>query len=611
MSILKIFLSATLLMLAFSMSGCQGTNSDTPENNTTVSSGGSGTSGNGVVGIPPATNTLNTAIINLNPASSILSSNSQSVNITVNVYDSSYNAYTSGKIQGISPSDVLAGRDVGSFSQNLSEGVDVVNGKAVFTYTAPSNLETNTSDIVYRFYHDSNTSNLLTYTFHIVPDVNQTSSSGYVITTSDANNINMNLESTKSFLYSVVDDNGKAVLDANMTSLTVTSLDSTLVMLKDNSNNPATSSITVANNHEMNVNLISNTKSGLVAIKVDATFNTDNGEQNLSKIFNLVVYSGPPTAASIGFTGNNSFDATTGTYKDELRLFVTDKYSNPVNTNPAVALEMLTGYTTSSAATTNSAGYLYYESNAALSNNSGKGQLSITPSAFNNVDLANDFLVIFGTGYHFNTFGKWDIDTNTANVLNLANDFNASTTNSLSFAVGHNLRNETCGGHDAVVANIQPKNSSNILDDNGMLVFEIIHDDYMVGKSVIVASNFIGGHNNIQGQLGYAQKITLLGTGLESGTPIKVTQGTTTGIHQIRIYVKDSPTGRVYQNANFSAKYDVTANDTNVSVSGTSMDAGITDCSSGGAAYVEFTINGVAGGDGEISLSDLRIGSEF
>ncbi len=605
---MKLFLSILLVITTLSLSGCQGSNSDSSSGGDTSSSV---TGEGGVIGTPPATGDTNAnAIIVLNPNSSVLTKNSESVTIIVKVFDSANNAFTSGKIKGTSPDDALLGRDVGSFSENLSVGVDVINGIATFSYTAPSDLDTNTSNLVFGFYHDSNTSNVLTYTFSISPESNQTSSTEYFLTSSDTGNINIDLESTKSFLYSLVDQNGVAFPDANVTSLIVTSENTGLVLLKDNSSNAATSSLTVSGKSTLNVNIVSNKKSGLVPIRVDAIFNTDSGEQNLSKTFNLVVFSGPPTAAAFGFTGNNSFNATTGLYTDELRLFITDKYSNQVNSNPAVALEMITGYATSSAATTNSANYLYYETNATFSSNSGKGQITALSTAFSSVDLSNDFLIVFGSDYKLDTFGKWDIDTiPSTNVLDLSDDFNSSSTASLSFAVGHNLKSETCS-NNSVVASVQVK-TTNIVDDNGILIFEIIHDDYMVGKSVMVAANFLGGHNNINTQLGYAEKVTLLGTGLVAGSPIQVTQGSTTGIHPISIYVNDSPTGRVYQNSNFSAKYDVSAKDTNVTVTGTSMVAGITDCSNGGAAYVEFTINGVAGGDGEISLSDLRIGSEF
>ena len=604
MNLLKIFLSATLLMVAFLFSGCQGDNGDTIIVETpTDSSGGT---------VPPSVpdaNTSNPSVTLVLPISSaVLTTNNQVVNIAIRVFDSANNPYSSGNIVKINPNDVLTGRDIGEFDKITSP---LVNGVANFAYTAPKSLDANTSNISFGFYHDSNSSDVKVFTMSIVPDVNQSVLTSYTLQSSNPSDVNMNLESSKTFSYTVYNANNVALPDSSVAKITVTSLNPSLALIKDNTQNPASNILTISNQNNFTINLISNTKSGLVPIKVDATFNDENGvEQNLTKIFNTVVFSGPPTAASLGYV-SSSFDANTGLYTEKWRLMVVDKYTNLVNSNPSVSSSMIVGYAKSSVAV-NDANYSYFPTSGTLAINGTKGQLTSSIAAFTDVDLVNDNLVIFGTGYKFNAFGKWEIATVTSpTVLELSDDFNATSTTALGFAVGHNFRNETCGDHNSAVASVKALNNNTTLSDDGILILEATFNDYMVGKSVILSTNFVGGHNNISGQLGYARKITFVGTGLNSEI-YKISKGDA-GVKRLNVFVNDSPHGITYKNANFGYSIESTATETTISYSSSSMVAGITDCSVGGSAYVDVNISGTsgAGGDGELKLINLRIGAEF
>jgi len=602
MNLKKIFFLILLIISTLTLSGCQGGNSDSQVD----------PSGGSVPTVPvviPDTNT-SSAIVNVNvilPVSlAILTTNNQVVNISVRVFDSANNPYSIGTITKVNPNDVLTGRDIGSFDKDTSP---LVNGIASFTYNAPDSLDVNTSNISFGFYHDSNSSSVQVFTMSIVPDVNQTVLTNYTLKSSNESDVNMNLESRKTFSFGIYDAGDNPLPDANITKIIVTSLNPSLVLVKDNTLRAPGSTLSINNQNNFTINLISNIKSGLAPIKVDATFSDANGgEQNLTKIFNLVVFSGPPTAASLGYI-SSSFNETTGLYTEAWRLMVTDKHSNLVNTNPAVYSSMIVGYATSSATTENSASYLYYTTEGTMATSGGKAQLTSSAAAFSNVDLVNDDLVVFGTGYKFNTFGKWDINTNTSStVLDLNDDFNSSSTSGLGFAVGHNLRNETCNG-DATVASVKAKDDNTTLSDDGLLTLEATFNDYMVGKSVVLSTNFVGGHNNINGQLGYAKKITFVGTGLTSSTYI-VKRGSSIGVKRLRVYVQDSPYGITYKNSNFSYDVQNTADLTPISVSGNSNN-NITSCVNGGYDYVDVNITALAGGNGELTLINLRVGAEF
>lgn len=601
MNLIKISMLSLLLAFSFSMTGCQGNNSDAP---VATTPGTDTTAPDDTVPVVDTNDSTSLTIV-LPVSATVLKTNSQVVNIDVKMFDASNNPYSEGIVTKTNPRDVLTGRDIGSFDKDSST---LVNGVAHFVYTAPENLDANTSNIYFSFYHESNTSDARIYTMSIVPEVNQTILTNYKLVASNADDKDMDLNSNKSISYSLSTNSDELVSDSQITSLKVTSLNPSLATLQDSKGNSGVELESTDNSYS--INAISNTKSGLVPIKVEATFLDVNGnQQTVTEIFEIVVLSGPPTASSLGYI-SSAFDAESGLYTENWRLTVTDKYSNLVNSNPSVSSGLIVGFAQSSGTQSNAGNYLYYSPTpgGALSQSGTKGKFVAPSNAFDNVDLVNDELALFGTGYTFGASGLWDIDTASSNTLNLGDDYNDASVSGLGFAVGHNLRNETCNG-DATVAQVYPADG-NILDDSGSMILKIEFSDYLVGKSLVLWTNFLGGANNITQKLGYAKKITLVGTGLETGS-FTVTKGTTVGDGKVYVYVKDSPHGRVYLNSNFSYTFNNSAQDTNVTITGSSMDAGILDCTNGGAAFVKFNIPSVAGGTGEITLTDLRINNEF
>ncbi len=76
----------------------------------------------------------------------------ESVDVKVNVSDSDNNPYKTGKVKVKYP-DEASTRDIGRFDER---SVDVINGIAIFNYTAPDDLDSNVSDITFTFYHEDN-----------------------------------------------------------------------------------------------------------------------------------------------------------------------------------------------------------------------------------------------------------------------------------------------------------------------------------------------------------------------------------------------------------------------------------------------------------------------
>ena len=586
---------AVLLML----SGCGGNNSDTPAAASDV---------NGSVVQPPEGNVTNPAVTVVLPVSStVLTTNSQVVTIDVRVFDSANNPYSEGEVKLINSPDALSGRDVGTFDKYSSK---LVNGIATFTYTAPAKLDVDTSNIYFGFYHDSDPSKIKQYTMSIVPESNQVVISSYKLVESNSGDVKVDLNSTKSISYSVYDSNDDKLADKDIKSLTVTSLNPSLGTLSDSYGNKGLSQLSIADKNTITVNIDTNTKSGLIPLKVDARFTDANGdEQNLTKIYSVVVLSGPPTAFSLSYAGTSQ-DETRAKFIEHWVLTVTDKYNNLVNTKPTLSTGMLAGYAQSSATTAPNAGnYLF--GNTAVGGtiiNGSPDEFRILSNSFNNIDFEHDYLVTYGNGYTYDASGKWDITQNSASVLNLNEEYNGKDVTNIGYAVGHNYRQDRCRDGEEWVGNVYPQNNNYILDSNASAILDVEYDYYMVGKAVMLWVNLTGSANGKITKVGESRKVTLRGVSL-TGESVSIAKGFQ-GVIRLNVHIDKTP--EYYRNANFAFHVEVTADDTPWEVSDTSMVHGITDCYyNGGVAYVDVNITAPAGGAGSVSLTNVLVSGEF
>jgi len=266
--------------------------------------------------------------------------NSQSVSIDVGVVDSNNNPFPTGEVKIVYPSDVKEGRDVGIFTQ-LS--VPVKNGVSSFTYTAPKVLDANTSDLIFKFYHEELPSNSKIFTITINPDKNQTVSTSYKLTGSYLDgNITMNLESKKQIAFYLKDEQGTEVDESKITSISVTLLNTDLADL-ENIDGLKGDTITL-DKSSASVYVISSTTSGIVPIKVIATFTDANSNiQVITEYLNVVIVSGPPTAMSINYVSTTN-DEDNSQFQEKMIVSLTDKYSNKVNSNPGLSVALIAGY---------------------------------------------------------------------------------------------------------------------------------------------------------------------------------------------------------------------------------------------------------------------------
>jgi len=595
MHTLKVALLSLFLSLFFI--GCQGDNSDTTTSD--------------VPQVVTPTGGLPKVILPVKTAE--LTENSQAVNIEVRVFDDANNPYTHGDVKIIYPSDVQTGRDIGYFN---SSSVAVNNeGVASFSYTGPTDLRENTAPISFAFYHEDNPAQSEVFTLTLNPNTDQIILTDYVLESSPESLV-MGLDELHALSYTLKDKNGGVIEDKDMISLSVTLVNPALGTLLDSKGNTG-DSLTFEKQNSVSLNLRTNTISGLLPIKVSATFNDANGKvETVERIFNITVLSGPPTAISLSYAGTAQDDAN-AKFIESWVLTVTDKYNNKVNTNPSVSMGMLAGYAESSAATDNPAHYLYYNpttfSNPASGTISAKGgsdggpSFTATNTPFSNVDDVNQYLVTFGNAYTYDASGKWTVHTNTADILDLVDDFNGSDVSGLGFAVGNNFRQDRCNFGDEWVGNVYPANGSNIIDDSGSMIISVEYDYYLVGKDVMLWINLLGQSNGTEVKIGEAKKVTLRGLGLtgESYAYAKGFTGT------VRLYVHIDKTVEYYKNANFGYHLTVTGDGTTWRIAGTSMDAGITSCTDNGTGYVDVEITSSPDNGGTITLSEVLVSDEF
>jgi hypothetical protein len=533
--------------------------------------------------------------------------NKEVININAQVINEDNVPYPDGNVTIAYPNDVREGRDIGSFANST---VAVVNGEASFVYTAPANLDENTSDMIFRFYHSSDPSGGAELNISIRPEANQTIFTNYSLNSSLSDGtVTMDLNSSKLMSFYVEDANGNLVSDDNMTEMNISVLNPNLATIEDTLGHKGTA-IGIEDSNNVSVNAKSKTITGIVPIKVDARFyDVNNNEQNLSRVFNVVVLSGPPSAMSLSYAGTVQ-DSEHAKFVENWVLTVTDKYNNLVNTNPAVSMGMLAGYAQTGTDTSNNiANYLYFDPANGADINGTTDEINASKNVFANVDPTREYLVTFGNGYVYDASGKWDVQTTGDDkILSLVDDYNGSDVSGLGFAVGNNYRADRCAGGEWV-GNVYPKDNNYILGDTGSMILQVSYDYYLVGKSVMLWANLVGSNGNNIKRVGESKKISLRGNGLEA-EEYNFSKGFE-GVVRLNVSVKD--TVEYYYNANFGYHVEVNADDANWTVIGDSMrDGNITDCSlNSGVGYVDINFTSPSGSAGTVKLTNVLTKHEF
>ncbi len=551
-----------------------------------------------------------------------LTSNSQTLQMEIQVFDKGTNTpYTTGNVKVSLPDSVLTGTDVGRFTEYVVPvGTD---GRAIFNYTGPQDLQglvnAGETGATFAFHHEENPTNkesvVVTYdlTNNYIP-------ANYVLTTSSSDgNQTMGLQTMKSFTLYLKDDQGTLVDHAKITEIKIESKNTLIGKLVDAANGGANVSVLslsgtdAVNSKSFPVKTY--TLSGLLPVEITVNFNDANGEsQTLTVNMNIVVFSGPPTAMSISYAGVEQ-NSTIAKYIEKFAVTVTDAYNNPVNTKPYVAVGSMVEYAVDGSSGTGTRNTtsprLWHGSNDSHGNLNGiggnKAQFETAADIFKYVDFSNDKLVIFGSSFVYEALGKWDIEPNADNVLDLKDDYSGSDRAGLYYAVGHNNRQDLCKTDGTEYVGTMKANNYQ-LDDNGNALIEFAYDYHLTGKDIMVWVNLTGfqADNNSTGRIGEAKKHTLRGNGLMSRESYLVKAGSTGVELHFDVHHENAP--EWYRNGHFGFAYQ------GCHVQGIidhSNDHDARVCTNGAVAYVDLNVSNPTTEDCTISLVNIAVSNEF
>ncbi|MEA3384036.1 MAG: hypothetical protein U9Q20_05110 [Campylobacterota bacterium] len=510
--------------------------------------------------------------------------NEQSTQIIIGVVEQDTNAPYNLGIVKVEYPDAIKTKDIGFFS---SSATDVVDGKAVFIFTAPSDLTSVENEShQFKFYHEDNPLQKTTLTIVFKPKEDQIVNTTYAIEyVSDDEKTTMPIEDTKIFTMNLKDENGNLVEDYDIFDINITTLNSGIIDIIENSTADIVSYVN-DNSNSVSTTLNSNKLSGLTPIEVSVSFEDLNGnKQIIKKIFNIVVLSGPPTTISYSYIAGEH-NNTKGKLIDKIVISVSDKYFNPINTNPSISVGAIVGYTD------NGLGEKLYYNTTDLEAGTLKANNTFSAGSdlFSLADEANDIFVTFGNGYTYNASGKWDFTKINDSNLNLLDNYTSDDVSSLGFAMGHNYRQDQCLDGIEWTGSVKSSDNKYVIDSTGTAIVDIEYDYYLIGKDIVLWTNIVGDNKKTDQtvRIGEAQKITLRGLGIkeESNTFACGFEGQ----HTFWLDIED--TQEPYRNANFNIDAIASAGDVVATYSYSSIDDGIDSCNiSDGRAYVTLDIN--------------------
>jgi len=462
-----------------------------------------------------------------------LISNSQQQIIAVNVYAGGTNApYSEGMVHVSLPAKIVDGTEVGSFE---SYSVPIVNGVATFNYTGPHDLkaliDAGDTSSTFEFYHeeDSNTREALTISYNPTSDYIPSNYTLHV--TSSDDKFTMGLpDKEKTFSIVLKDDKEENVDKSQIDSIKVISKN--LFIGKVILDGSEVSGLETKNQNPFTFNIKTNTKSGLVPMDIVVKFTDQNGVQReITRIINIIVSSGPPTAMSISYL-SVEHDEERAKFIENFIVTATDTYGNKVNTSPNVATGSIITYAVDGSSSNddetdsrNKRLYFargdddYLGTITPIGGN--KANFNLSPidniDRFKYVDPFNDKLVLFGPDYIYESLGKWDFDILNNYQLELKDDYSGSKRENLYYAIGNNKRIDPCesDGREYVGFATVDSNGST-LDNEGSARISLKYDYHLTGKDVIIWVNLTG-YQSDTGQntrIGESRKHTLRGMGL-------------------------------------------------------------------------------------------------
>lgn len=550
-----------------------------------------------------------------------LTQNNQNVQMEVQVFEQASNTpYVDGNVKVSLPDEVLVGTDVGSFTEyTVPVGP---NGKAVFNYTGPQNLQllinNGNLNAIFKFFHEGNPTQQeeITVTYDLQADYIPVN---YMLTTSSSDESQtMGLESSKAFAMQLR-NMGELVDNAYINSIRITSQNAPIGQLIDENNagaNVSTMIFTgVAAINGKSFSIQTYRLSGLLPIEITMAFTDPNGASRiLTTTMNVVVFSGPPTALSISYAGVEQ-NLATAKYIEKFAVTVTDSYNNPVNMRPFIATGAIVEYAVNGSSLTGerntTSPRLWHgilDQRGELEALGNTARFTTGPNdVFNHVDINNDRLVVFGAGFAFEAFGKWDLASISPQLLGLKDNYFGKTRPNVLFAVGHNNRQDLCAV-DArqYVGNMQAINYQ--LDRNGHALLEFAYDYHLTGKDIMVWVNLTGfqADNANMGRIGDAQKHTLRGAGFMTRDSYTLPTGIVSGSYRFRVRHAEAP--EWYRNGHFAFAITGKCRVHNIIDWSNHHDARVCTNTIG---YVDLNVSNPSAGDCTITLDGIAVSPEF
>ncbi len=504
-----------------------------------------------------------------------LISNSQQSIINVKVFEGNTNApYSEGNVKVTLPAKIVDGADVGSFE---SYSMPIVNGVAQFRYTGPQNLksliDSGDNGSTFQFYHEADPSSKKSMSILYKPQTDYVPTNYTLEVSSEDGIFTMGIpDREKTFSIVLKDDKGDNVDKANIKSTTIISQNTFVghIILEG----AKVTGIISKGQNPITFNVKSNTVSGLIPIEINMNFIDANAiEKNISKTVNITVFSGPPTAMSISFSGVEH-DKDRAKYVEHFAITATDMYGNRVNTSPTIATGAIIGYTVDGSNAINNPTIstnkrLYfgkYDTNEqgtiTPTDGTNKATFTLTPDGserFQYIDPYNDKLVIFGEGYKYEALGKWDFDMVDSYTMQLKDNYFGTQRDKLFFATGNNKRQDPCdddGKEYIGFASVDSNGSK--LDSEGTAKVSLKYDYDLTGKDIMLWVNLSGYQADTKSttRIGDVQRHTLRGFGEKGSYSLYSTptggyklKKFTSGYARFDIWHSDAP--ERYRNSHF------------------------------------------------------------
>jgi len=528
----KGIFTAIITSLVLMLSGCGGNMyPDAESNGTTIDQNGTnnGNDGNNTNQILPIT------VVPTQYKDFVLKENSKSFEIDIKVFNNNA-PYTKGVVKVKLPSKAINGVDVGSF-EKYEVAVDD-QGVAKFNYTGPGNLkaliDSGDNASTFGFYHEDNPNAISQMVLKYEMPQEEIVNRNYSISITTNGEFSIGIpEKKKTFsvaLQAKDASNNPVNLDTEkINGITVKTKNSTIAQLLDGTS--LADAVTLSND-STSFTLVSKKLSGLVPVEVTIDFVDINGNnKTLTKLVNVRVMSGPPTAISISYVGTSQ-DASRSKYIETLAISVTDEYGNKVNTNPHISVGAIAGYAVDGSATnsteTNETKRLFY-GKTDIENGTANGEIvpsggnkaifNAQPSGvFKYVDAEGnntDKLVVFGKGKNYEAMGKWDFSKENDSTLNLTDDYYGIQRDKLYYAVGHNYYQDQCreDGREWIG---NTDSDGYTVKENGTVRVMYSYDYHLTGKDVLIWVNLKGEQPDTgkKTRIGEVTKHTLRGMGL-------------------------------------------------------------------------------------------------